>query len=196
MNHSRLNFLCHFVDVVTKRKDPYEKHEFNHGKNTAVLSERLALAAGISEDIAHIVKHAAQIHDWGKMVIPEDILNKPGLLSDAEAGMVRNHPFFGYEMFRSLNFGKDIDDIVLPVLKNHHEWWNGTGYPDGLKGEQISIYARIVSITDAYDVLTDNRPYKPIPILNKPALDRLMEAYGVQFDPELLKLFVKMMVKE
>ncbi len=195
MNHTRLGNLCAFVEVITRKRDPYERGESNHNKNTAMLAEKLARAYGMSEEMAHILKHAACLHDWGKLVIPEHVLNKPGLLSDAEIAMVREHSIFGYQMFISLNFGREINDICLPVIKNHHERWDGTGYPDKLKGDQISIYARIVGIADAYDAMTDHRVYQPIPILNKTALDKMMEQYEKQFDPDLLKLFVQMMTE-
>ena len=134
------------------------------------------------------IQVAAPMHDIGKIGIPDKILKKPGRLDDEEFAIMKNHTTIGKEM---------LQDTEVPMLKiaaeiagGHHEYWNGTGYPEGLKGEEIPISARIVAIVDVYDALVHSRVYKSA-FEEHVALDMMRAQAGVQFDPDLFEVFVK-----
>ena len=103
------------------------------------------------------IEEASLLHDMGKLAVPEYILNKPGPLTRAEFEKMKRHASVGAEILSAIEFPYP----VVPIVRHHHESWNGTGYPDGLKGEEIPIGARILSVADCFDALTSDRPYRP-----------------------------------
>jgi len=130
----------------------------------------------------------ATMHDIGKTTISEEILNKPGSLSEEEWKIVKRHSEQGYKIATaSEEFALIADEILT-----HHEKWDGSGYPNGLKGEEIPYLARNISIVDAYDVMTNERPYSKA-ISKEEALTEIKECAGSQFDPELAEGFIKIM---
>jgi HD-GYP domain-containing protein (c-di-GMP phosphodiesterase class II) len=130
----------------------------------------------------------ALLHDIGKIAIPQDILNKPAPLTESEMKMMRMHPVWGYDILSKL------DDMshALPVVRHHHERWDGTGYPDRLAAEQIPLAARIVSVVDAFDAMTFDRPYRKAMTVAE-ARDQIALNAGTQFDPQVAAAFVKML---
>lgn len=137
------------------------------------------------------LKNCSFLHDIGKVKIPESILYKPGRLTDEEFAIIKKHPVIGEEII------KPIPSLqhALPVVRHHHEKWDGTGYPDGLAGDEIPLTARIVGIADAYDAMVSDRPYrKGMPI--EEALAELKRGAGTQFDPKLVKAFLSVIEKE
>jgi len=124
------------------------------------------------------------LHDIGKISIPDSVLNKAGPLTDEEWEPVKAHPELGVEIL------KHVIDLVncLPAILHHHEHYDGTGYPSGLKGDEIPLEARILAIADAYDAITSIRSYHP-QLSPQQALDELRHCAGAQFDPELVKVF-------
>jgi len=148
----------------------------------------LAELFGVNQpDLVHIHRGAI-LHDIGKMGIPDRILLKPGPLTEEEWKIMRNHPQYAYEMLSSIEYLRSALDI--PYC--HHEKWDGSGYPRGLKGEQIPLAARLFAVVDVYDALTSDRPYrKAWP--HQAALDFIGEQSGKHFDPDVVKLFLKMM---
>jgi HD-GYP domain-containing protein (c-di-GMP phosphodiesterase class II) len=127
-----------------------------------------------------------RLHDLGKIAIPQNILNKPGPLSPEEWEKVKQHPEIGYRIAQS---SPDLISIGESILV-HHERWDGLGYPRGIKGEEIPLNARIITIIDAYDVMVNGRPYKN-PMTPEEALNELQKNAGTQFDPNLVKLFLQ-----
>jgi HD-GYP domain-containing protein (c-di-GMP phosphodiesterase class II) len=132
------------------------------------------------------LKNCSFLHDIGKVKIPDSILYKPGRLTDEEFEILKQHPVIGEQILKPIPSMQH----VLPVVRHHHEKWDGKGYPDGLKGEESPLPARIVSITDAYDAMVSDRPYrKGMPV--EDALKELKRCAGTHFDPNLVEAFVK-----
>jgi putative two-component system response regulator len=134
------------------------------------------------------LKRAGYLHDLGKVTIPDEILKKHTGLTPEEWKVMRQHPITGEEICKPLRSLRD----VLPIIRHHHEHWNGSGYPDGLHGEQIPLLARILQVVDIYDALTTSRPYKPA--LSHSDSERTMrkEAELGLWDTNLVDLFFKM----
>ena len=130
---------------------------------------------------------AGSLHDVGKQMISERIVEKPGPLTDAEWEEMRKHPELGEEYVREEGHPEDVGDWV----RHHHERLDGTGYPDHLEGEEIPMGARIIAVLDAYVGMTSPRPYRP-PIPAEVALDELEHAAGKQFDPQVVDVFVRL----
>ena len=124
----------------------------------------------------------ALLHDIGKLAIPDHILNKPGSLTAAELEKTRIHPVVGASILEKVGF----DYPVVPTVKYHHECWDGRGYPEGLKGENIPLTARILSVADAYDTLRGPRPYRP-PIAREKARQIITGSSGRRIDPPTLQ---------
>jgi len=139
---------------------------------------------GLREETIRNLKIAGMMHDIGKIGIDESILNKPGRLTDTEWEEIKRHPEIGY---RILNTVSEFSDIATCVLE-HHEHWDGKGYPRGLKGDQISLEARIVGFADAYDAMTTSRTYRSA-LDDKKALEEIQLCSGSQFDPAIVQLF-------
>lgn len=135
-------------------KDPYTK---GHCERLAENSARLAERIGLSPEETTALRRAGIVHDIGKVAVPDAILLKPGPLTADERAIMQQHPVVGESICAPLKSFR----TVLPIIRHHHEKFDGTGYPDGLKGEQIPLTARVLSIIDVYDALTTERPYKP-----------------------------------
>lgn len=162
-------------------RDPYT---YGHSKRVAVIAETIGRAARLSQrDLAHL-RGAALLHDIGKVGVPDSTLGKPGELSKAEWEVVRKHCDEGA---RIVSHVKALETLV-PLIRHHHEWYDGSGYPDGLVGEKIPIGARIIAIADAFDTMTTRRPYRE-PVSEEEALDELRRCCGTQFDAVLVGLF-------
>lgn len=129
---------------------------------------------------------AGKIHDVGKLHIPPGILSKAGPLTEEEVAMIRLHPLIGESMLRRFERFRE----VLPAVRGHHERWDGGGYPDGLRGEEIPLSARLLSLADSYDAMTGRRPYRD-PVHPVDALAEIAEQSGHQFDPSLTGLFIR-----
>jgi putative two-component system response regulator len=160
-----------------------------HCQRLAVASVRLGEALGLSQSDLTALYRGGYLHDIGKISIPDAILFKQGLLSEAEWEVMRSHPIRGEEICQPM---KSLWP-VLPIIRNHHERWDGTGYPDGLAGEDIPLLARILQVADIYDALITERPYKPA--LSHDQAFALMEEEVRRGwrDPELVPLFVSAM---
>jgi putative nucleotidyltransferase with HDIG domain len=155
-----------------------------HSRRVTDLALQLARACGLhGEDLEHLYRGGV-LHDIGKMAIPDSILFKPTSLNTEEWEIMHTHPKIAYEMFSSIPFLQPA--LVVPAY--HHEWWNGTGYPFGLEGEQIPLPARIFAIVDVWDALLSDRPYRKAWTKEK-ATAYLKEQSGKQFDPKIVERF-------
>jgi response regulator RpfG family c-di-GMP phosphodiesterase len=162
------------------------KETGNHVKRVAIYSELLALKYGLSKNEAELLKLASPMHDIGKVGIKDEILNKPGKLTEDEFKIMKTHSTLGYNMLK--NSDKEILKTAAIVAHQHHEKWDGTGYPKGLSGENIHIFGRITAVADVFDALGSNRVYK-----KAWELDEIFELFksqrGKHFDPKLIDLF-------
>jgi len=163
-------------------KDPYTD---GHSRRVAWLAGRLGNAAGLESRELQLVQLGAMFHDIGKIGIRESVLNKPTGLTEEEYDHVKEHPEIGVRILGPLD---ELAD-TLPVVRHHHEHFNGRGYPEALTGSAIPRGARLVSIVDAFDAMTSSRPYRPALELGE-AIERLQKGAASQFDPELVDLFV------
>ena len=151
----------------------------------------LRRAAGLSPDDRDNVYRAGLVHDIGKIGIPDLILLKPDRLTPAEFEIIKRHSLIGEEICRPLRSAA----LLTPAIRHHHERWDGTGYPDGLRATAIPLSARIVAIADAFDAMTTDRPYRPaMSLLEARAI--LEQGRGTQWDPELAQLFLQLPVSQ
>ena len=164
------------------------KETGNHVKRVAMYSKQLALLYGLSEEEASLLKMASPMHDIGKVGIPDAILNAPRKLSVDEFEIMQTHASLGYEMLKNSN--KPILKAAAIVANEHHEKYNGTGYPNNIKGEAIHIFGRITAVADVFDALGSERVYKKAWELDK-ILTLFKKESGEHFDPKLVKLFIE-----
>jgi len=160
-------------------------HTRGHSERVAALARRIALAAGVPPAAADVIAEAGLLHDLGKIGIPEGVLRKAGPLSDEEWAVMRRHPILGAQIVAPLEFFAEGAVIV----RHHHERHDGSGYPDGLRGELIPLGARIVAVADVYDALTSDRSYRPR-LARAEAVRRLDKEAGQTLDARLTALCV------
>ena len=176
-----------FLDVVRKWSESIESkdhHTQGHCERVADLAGALAAKSGMDETSLFWFRIGALLHDVGKLIVPAEVLNKPGKLTDEEWALVRQHPAAGEQMLADVQFPWD----VAPMVRSHHERWDGQGYPDGLAGTDIPLQARVLCIADVYDALTTERSYKRA-FSQLEALEIMRREIGRQFDPELFERF-------
>lgn len=164
-----------------------QSHETGqHVKRVAAYTEILCRAMGLSEEDTWKISVASMMHDVGKICVPREILHKPGRLSDEEFAEIKKHVEYGYQLLE--NSPGEIMQIAAVIAKQHHERYDGRGYQNNLKGEQIDKYARCVAIADVFDALVSKRCYKTAWTPEK-AREEILNQAGQQFDPEIVKLF-------
>ncbi|QHJ10445.1 putative cyclic di-GMP phosphodiesterase [Paraglaciecola mesophila] len=169
------------------RASEYKDNETGtHILRMSHYSKIMALALGLSENAADNLLHAAPMHDIGKIGIPDSIMLKPGKLTDEEFTIMQRHPEIGAEILGESD--SDLIELAKIVSLTHHEKWDGSGYPKGLKGEEIPLEGRIVAIADVFDALTSKRPYKDAWPVEK-AVDLIQSQSGKHFDPNIVVLF-------
>lgn len=176
-----LNIIYALASTIEAR-DPYT---YGHSRKVRYYSVALAEAIGLPPDRVAVVSHAALLHDIGKIGIFDEVLNKAGKLNLEERELIKRHP----ELSRTIVAHVPGLTPCLPAIHQHHERWDGQGYPNGLKGEAISLEGRILAIADAYDAMTSNRPYRNALSVQE-AVDELENNAGSQFDPSLVKSFI------
>lgn len=190
-NMLSVSFEENILDYLARIADNKSIEDVGHSKRVAIYSTALAHAAKIKDkEFLRSLYLAAKYHDIGKIAIPETILRKQGPLYKNEYEIVKRHPLIGYYIVTHYGLlNEDIGEIV----KHHHEWYNGSGYPDGLKGDEIPLGARIVAIADAYDAITKDRPYRKKKNFEW-AINELLKFKGIQFDPDLVDIFIQLII--
>lgn len=179
------------IEGWVRALDLRDRETEGHTQRVTELTLRVASKLGFTnEELSHI-KRGALLHDMGKMAIPDEILQKPGPLNEAEWEKMRQHPVYAYDMLSPISYLHP----ALEIPYYHHERWNGTGYPHGLKGEQIPLAARLFAIIDVWDALRSDRPYrKKLP--RDQVIAYLQEKSGSLFDPKLVELFLSVIESE
>lgn len=163
-----------------------DKETEGHSRRVVTLMVEIAKVFGFSdEDLVHI-RRGVMLHDIGKMGIPDQILHKPGPLDDAEWDVMRQHPDFAYDMLKEIDYLKP----ALNIPHYHHERWDGSGYPEGMKGDEIPLEARIFAVVDTWDALTSDRPYRNAWSREK-AVQYLRDQAEKEFDPAVVEVFLK-----
>lgn len=187
LRHAPTHHAAEFLELARRWGNTIECNDAftqGHCDRVADLACALAAADGMDEESLFWVRVGALLHDVGKVVVPAEVLNKRGALTDDEWQVVRSHTLAGVDLVRGVEFPAEVMDI----LQSHHERWDGGGYPHGLAGHSIPRAARIVCIADAYDALTSTRSYK-MPRTHDDALAVMRGDGGTHFDPVLLVLF-------
>ena len=155
-----------------------------HGASVSTLAEEVGLRLGLDEEECACLVCAAELHDVGKVAIPDEVLAKPGPLDQEDWALMRRHTIVGERIVSEATSLAPVAGII----RSSHERWDGNGYPDGLRGEEIPLASRIVFVCDAYDAMTSERPYQEVRTPQE-AVDELRLGAGSQFDPELVEVF-------
>lgn len=186
-----LSGMTHFISALSttiQKRDPYTA---DHQNRVATLSTKIARQLGLGREQIKGLSLGATIHDAGKIHIPGEILNRPGILSDHEFGMIKEHPQVGYDIIKDIKFPWPIADMVL----NHHERVDGSGYPNGINGSYISIEARILAIADVVEAISAHRPYRPALGIDI-AVEEINEHKGSKYDVEVVDICTRVISQE
>lgn len=176
------------IDTLRKavdKKDPYTR---GHSDRVGYISAMIAETLGLSQDEIDMIRLGGQFHDIGKIGIKDNIITKPARLTDEEYEEIKKHPIIGYELLEKNNIFKDI----LPAIRSHHERYDGHGYPDGLKGNEIPLMARIVCVADSFDAMMSKRSYRDKMDLEY-TMNEIDRCKGTQFDPKVAEAFKVLM---
>ncbi|MGB5823932.1 MAG: HD domain-containing phosphohydrolase [Proteocatella sp.] len=174
------------VNTIISTLHEKNKQEEEHSRRVSALCKEMGIAIGLSEHRVEVLKTVGLLHDIGKIAIDENILNKPGKLTDDECKEIQRHSEIGYRILSTVNDMSEMAEYVL----YHHERWDGKGYPKGLKAQEIPIESRIIFIADAYDSMASDRSYRGAMEKDR-ILNELRKNAGTQFDPELVSIFIE-----
>lgn len=178
LNYKNISLKNDIVLSLIRTLELYDQYTGGHSEEVAHLANEISKRCGIDENEMHDIYWAGVVHDIGKVGIDSSIINKPAKLSLEEYEVVKNHSMFGYEI---LNKADDLKKIAI-LVKHHHEWWNGAGYPSGLKGENIPLGSQIISVCDAVSTMAKKRPYTIVKT-SREIIEELKMYQGVQFSP-------------
>jgi ribonuclease P protein subunit RPR2 len=177
-----IDTITAFVNAI-ESKDRYLK---GHSARVALHTTEIAQALGMAPEMVAIVRRGAMLHDLGKLSIMDTILRKPERLTAEEFTIIKSHPMVGAKILEPLRFLARETCAV----RHHHERWDGTGYPDGLGGEDIPMAARVVTVADVFDAITSNRPYRTALALEE-AREEIGRGSGSHFDPAVVEAFLR-----
>ncbi|MFH1277609.1 MAG: HD-GYP domain-containing protein [Candidatus Eisenbacteria bacterium] len=186
LRHLLFNVVRSLVNAI-EAKDKYTR---GHSERVFMLSVRIGERLGLPPDDVQSLSWAALLHDIGKISIDEKILNKPDRLSEEEFERVKSHPVAGCKMLEPI----EQLESILPGIRHHHERWDGTGYPDGLRGKDIPLISRVIAVADTYDAIVSARPYRPADTYEY-ALRVIRAAAGSQFDPKVVSAFLNLVAE-
>lgn len=182
--------LAENIPTLVAIIDAKDVNTCGHSERVTKTAIAIGKAMGIEGQEFDNLKYGALLHDIGKVGVEEYVLDKPGSLSETELDTIRNHPAFGANFISSIDYLKQ----VTPIVYSHHERWDGSGYPDGIKGEDIPLGARIIGVADSFDAMISERPYKK-PLTKEEAVLEIKKCSGTQFDPEVVNIFLELVNK-
>jgi pSer/pThr/pTyr-binding forkhead associated (FHA) protein len=183
-----------FIRTLAASLDARDDTTAGHSARVASVAAGLAREMGLNQADVRVTYYAGLLHDYGKIGIRDDVLLKPAQLTDQEYEHIKEHPLHTFRLLSKIRFPEDLADIPI-VAGPHHERWDGSGYPDGLRGEEIPIGSRIIAVADAYDALTEQRCYNE-PMTPERALGELTMRSGTYFDPGVIEAFVQYFSRE
>jgi HD-GYP domain-containing protein (c-di-GMP phosphodiesterase class II) len=183
-----------FIRTLAASLDARDDNTAGHSARVAGVAAGLARVMGLTPADVRVTYYAGLLHDYGKIGIRDDVLLKPAELTDAEYEHIKEHPLHTFRLLSKIRFPEDLADIPM-VASPHHERWDGSGYPDGLRGEEIPLGSRIIAVADAYDALTEQRCYNE-PMTPDLALIELTMRSGTYFDPAVIDAFVQYFSRE
>ena len=189
--YERSSIRSKTIDLIMNTLFEKSNREAMHSNRVSILCQSVASSMKFSKDAVKQMRIAGLIHDIGKIGVDENILNKPGRLTLEERRDIQRHPEIGWKILSSTTEFSELAQFVL----NHHENWDGTGYPNGLTGEAIPLEARIISVVDSYDAMTSERSYKT-GMSKEDAIVELKRCSGTQFDPDIVEVFVDMVLQK
>jgi diguanylate cyclase (GGDEF)-like protein/putative nucleotidyltransferase with HDIG domain len=175
------------VEALASAVDAKDRYTHGHVRRVQAYASELAVKCGINDEREMLaIQAGALLHDIGKIAIPEYILNKPTTLTETEYEKMKIHPTVGANMLSTIDFPYPL----IPLVKSHHERWDGNGYPDGLRGTEIPLSARILAVADCYDALTTNRPYRA-PMSRETVVEFFRRESGRAYDPNVVQVFIE-----
>jgi HD-GYP domain-containing protein (c-di-GMP phosphodiesterase class II) len=181
------NMFTQTVRALASAIDARDPSTKKHSEHVSGIAVEIGQAMNLSEQQLEQLEWAGLLHDIGKIGIRDAVLLKPEKLTREERILMNEHPAKGEEIL------KDVDQLTAerPLIRHHHEWYNGSGYPDRLIGEEIPLLARVLHVADAFEAMTASRPYRPIPLTNAEAIEELHRYAGIQFDPTVVEAFAR-----
>lgn len=185
--HNLLNVYLETIRALAAAIDAKDSYTHGHSRRVTELSVALAMSMRLPREEIDTIRHAALLHDVGKIGISEQILLKPGRLTDEEFEMIKSHPHIGAGILNSIEFLKN----VCQIIEHHHERFDGRGYPSGLKGDEIPQGAKIIMVADSFDAITSHRPYRK-PLTFDEAMAEVSRCAGTQFDPKVVEAFTNL----
>jgi putative nucleotidyltransferase with HDIG domain len=174
-----MNAITKLIEATMEAKDPYTVH---HQRCVTQIALSIAGNMGLPGNSLERLRIAGTLHDLGKVAVPTEILVKPGKLTEEEFSIIKTHPQKGYEILQPLEFPQQTTQILL----QHHERWNGSGYPQGLAGSEILLEARILGVADVVEAMATHRPYRPALGIDK-AMYELALNRGILYDPQVVE---------
>ena len=185
------SFYFEMVQTLARAIDAKDAYTYDHADRARKYAKAIAIKMNLPYTIVRNIEYAALMHDIGKIGIADNILLKKEKLTEQEVKILRTHPTIGYKILSPVKFLSP----VAPMVLYHQEWYDGSGYPEGLAKEEIPLGARIVAVIDAYDAMTSNRPYRKALDAEK-AIEELCKCSGKQFDPKIVNIFVEILKEE
>ncbi|MFO8061252.1 MAG: HD-GYP domain-containing protein, partial [Bacillota bacterium] len=182
MDSVRSSLISSLMNALTEKSQENE----DHAERLEIMAVAVGREMGLDDNYLADLTLLARLHDLGKVVLPDEILSKEGPLTDEEWMQIRTHPEAG---FRIAQTSPEMAPVARAIL-SHHERYDGKGYPQGIKGEEIPLIARVIAVADAYDAMTSGRPYRPA-ITHREAIDEIERCAGTQFDPRIAQIFVR-----